>query len=313
VLANVATVETAAAINSYRVHIDMQADSPRGTDTFSIAGAYVKAPRAEELVVTFLQGAESQEIGMILIDDTRYFLAGDTWVQTTDANFNPDELTLITPLDVLTAMENMDYIGPDILEDRPAYHFRGGKEVLPVMGTEGDTLDVSQLESAQLDVWVDQEFAVVRRFTLAINDTSGERPLNAQITADYFDFNTAITIEAPVLPAEAVPPETSFTPRNELSALLGFNLLFPVGSTVETVVATPGGAQLHAIVAPYTFTEAANLIELTLPANDYTQMSKIGPNDGQIVYLYQKDTQLLTITLEEMGDGSTRFLFAQQP
>jgi hypothetical protein len=207
----------------------------------------------------------------------------------------------------------MELVGEDTVNDRPSIHYRGSKEIIPVVGTAGDTLDVSQLEMAQIDVWVDAALQVVNRFVLTGSDSGASgQSLQFSVTYDYFDFNADIVVTAPMalpLPAAGATPAGEFVPRNELSALLGFDMLMPAGSTVETVV----GTTLYVVVAPYPLAEAANMIEPVLPYNGYIQVSKVGPTNGQIVYVFQREQKTVSVTLEDTGDGNTRFRFATNP
>ncbi len=310
-LGAVITVEDAAAINSYRLRVDLQSNTARGTDVVTITGAYVKEPLAIELAVAIQYGDRTDELGMVQVDGVGYMRFNDRWVQTPDAKLNIADLTLITAADVTGIVEKMELVGEETVNDRPSRHYRGGKELIPVVGAGGDTLDASQVDSAQLDVWVDTALGVMNRFTLAGSDTRDDgQTAQFNVTYDYYDFNADIVVTAPtsVLAPDAAPTG-EFTPRNELGALVGFDLLMPTGSTVETVVE---GA-LYVVVAPYTMDEATHLLETIFPANGYTQLSKTGPTDGKIVYRFLLEPRFISIMLEDAGNGMTRFTFATSP
>ena len=73
----------------------------------------------------------------------------------------------------------------------------------------------------------------------------------------------------------------------------------------------PDGRRRHAVVAstPYTFEEAETWIELNFPANGYSQMSKIG-RDGQVVFMFQNESKMVTVTIMDDGDGMAVVQFA---
>ena len=76
------------------------------------------------------------------------------------------------------------------------------------------------------------------------------------------------------------PAQDDFVSRNELGALLGFNRMFPTGTTVETVV----GTHLYIVGGPYALDEATSIIELNMEANGYRQISKEEAPSGAVIY-----------------------------
>jgi hypothetical protein len=307
-------VEDSPEINSYRMHVIISTEGESGVDQVEIQGAYVKEPRAEQITMSYMQGEESEQIEIITVDGVNYMRAGDMWIQSPDANLNIAELTLLTPQSVASLLGEMEVIGAETVNDRPSTHYRGGKEMIPVVGTESDTMDMSQAETAQLDIWVDDALQVINRLTLEGSDTSVQPPVAFKLTYDYLDFNTEIAITAPETMAEAAPAGDApaagdFVPNNELGQLLGFNLMFPVDSTVETVV----GANLYVVVAPFTLDEAQTFVESQMQSNGYTQLAKNVAPSGEVVYLYQRDQKAVSVTLSDAGDGKTRFQFATGP
>lgn len=310
VVGEVRAAEDIPEINSYRTHITIHSQTERGEDFVEIEGAYVKEPRAEQLTVNFQQGDETQQIAMLYVDGIRYLSMGDTWMQAPERTFSDvSELTLLTPQNISGIVDQMDVIGTETVNGLVATHYRGSKDIIPVVGTEGDTLDVSRVESAQIDIWVDETYYAIIKVTLEASNT--EPPMTSTLSFDYTDLNSDIPIEAPeTLPVSDTPlAEGDFVPRNELGALLGFNLLFPTGSTVETVV----GTNLYVVVGPYSLDEATNMIELNMEANGYSQTSKNEAPSGEVIYIFQRDEKLVSISLSDAGDGTTRFQFATGP
>lgn len=226
-------------------------------------------------------------------------------MQAPDTKMDIAELTLLTPQNSVGLVGQMEVVGTETVNDRTALHYRGGKEIIPVVGTQGDTLDVSQIETAQLDLWVDERYNAIIR--LSLQASNSEPSVAFTLTYDYVDLNSDIQIVAPeTLPESSAPPTGDFVPNNELGELLGFNLMFPTGSTVETVV----GATLYVIVGPFTIEEAPAFIETNMQANGYTQLTKNNGPTGEVIYLFQREQKAVSITLTDAGDGTTRFQFA---
>ncbi len=306
--ATASTVEEVPEILSYRLRVLVSNNGPRGTDMVQLNGAYIKEPPTELIEFDFQQGEQSQRMATMLVDGTRYMNIGDRWMQSPDAIMNIAELTLLTPQNVAGLLGQMELVGLESVNALSAYHYQGSKEIIPVVGTEGDTLDVSRIESAQLDLWVDETYNAIVRLTLEASNS--EPPITATLTYDYIDLNTEIQIAAPEIVQESsATPAGDFVPKNELGELLGFNLMFPTGSTVETVV----GATLYVIVGPYTLEEAPTFIETTMQSNGYTQLSQNIGSAGEIIYLFQREQKAVNITLTAAGDGNTRFQFAIGP
>jgi hypothetical protein len=304
------TAEQAAAINSYRLRITTRSESARGADLVEIDGAYVKEPPAEELRIRYQDGAQS--MSTVVVDGVRYMQAGDQWLQAPEAAFAFDELTLITPDDVTGLLSRMTQVGVEEVNVLQAMHYRGGKEMIPVVGSASDQLDVSDLAFAEMNLWVDQATNVVTRMTLTANDA--EEAVALEVVFDYYDFNAAITIEAPsavsVGPADGGMAATSTAlPGDALSQLLGFRLLMPTGSTVESSL----GTTMVTVLTPFTVAEAQRMIEQTLPANGYTLVTKAEPAPGQFTYLYQQGSKVVNITVSDGGGGAARLQFVTAP
>lgn len=305
----VVPVEDAPGINSYRMHILVSSSTARGEDNIQIEGAFVKAPPAEQILITFVQEDETQEIEVVSVEGSNYTRVGETWIQSPDRTFsNLAEITLLTPQNIAGIVAQMEVIGTETVNGMNATHYRGSKEIIPVVGPAGDTLDVSRVEHAQLDLWADETHNAIVKLILEARNS--EPPMTSTLTFDYTDLNHELTIEAPAtMPAsEEAPAADDFVPRNELGALLGFNLLFPTGSTVETVV----GTNLYVVVGPYTLEEAANMIELNMAANGYSLMTKLDEPSGAVNYLFQQGDKVVNITLSDAGDGNTRFQFVTE-
>jgi len=306
------TAEQADAINSYRLRIVTQSESPRGADKVEVDGAFVKEPPAESLAIRFQE--DEQTMAMTAVDGTRYLQTGDQWFETPEAKINLSELTLITPDDVTGLLARMTQVGVEAVNGVQAMHYRGGQEMIPVVGAPGDTLDVSALAFAQLDVWIDQATNVVTRLQLQANDDrNGASTL--EVVFDYYDFNAPITIEKPAVTVdpssldESGAASENIPAGDALSQLLGFRLMLPTGSTVEATV----GSTLVTALTSYTVAEAQKLIEQILPANGYTLITKAETTPGQTTYLFQQGEKVVNVTISDGGRDAARLHFVAAP
>jgi hypothetical protein len=306
------TAEQADAISSYRLHIVTQSESPRGADKVEVDGAFVKEPPAQELTIRFQEG--EQVMAMTVVDGVRYMQMGDQWFETPEATINLSDLTLITPDDVTGLLARMTQVGVEEVNGVQAMHYRGGQEMIPVVGSPGDTLDVSQLAFAQVDLWIDQATNVVTRLQLQANDDQNDAS-TLEVVFDYYDFNTPITIEKPAVTVDASSlgessaASNDIPPGDTLSQLLGFRFMLPTGSTVEAAV----GATLVTALTPYTVAEAQRLIEQILPANGYTLVTKAETTPGQTTYLFQQGEKVVNVTISDGGGDAARLHFVAAP
>jgi hypothetical protein len=300
------TVEEVAEITSYRMRVLIVSQANGVTDTIRVEGAYIKEPPAEQIEINFQEGDQVQQVQTMLVDGLRYTSLGDAWTQTPDSGINIGELTLMTPKNVAGVLGQMEVVGTETVNGLSAVHYRGSKEIIPVVGPEGDSLDVSQVEAAQLDLWVDETYHAIISLKLTATNTVSDKPIDFTLTYDYLDLNTTIQIVAPETMAESsTPPADDFVPKNELQEMLGFNIMFPVDSTIETV----SGTNLYVIVVPYTREEAKRFVESAMQSNGYSVLSSSDLDSGETIYLYQKENKVYTVTLSDV-DGKTRFQFA---
>ncbi|MCC9078679.1 hypothetical protein FKZ61_021515 [Litorilinea aerophila] len=311
------TVEEAPHIQRYRVRITIHSESPRGVDEIQVNGAYVKEPPAEHIQMAFTQGDQVEQLEIVLADGMRYVKSGDLWVAAPDAKANLQELTLITPQALTDLGEAPVLVGQENLDGQELLHYRVAQEAIPVVGTEGDTLDVSQADSAQLDFWVDLAEQVIVKMALTMEDagTDGGAASKVDLTFEYYDLNGDIVIHAPenVLGAPgagapapgsqagdgATPDISQLSPtRQMLYALFGFDLLLPTGTDYTLL-----SEQFAEFTAPYTREEAIQMFETVLPANGYTLVSKLDAPSGETVLMFQKDGKTLTIAVSTAEDA----------
>ena len=297
------TAEQTASINSYRLRITTRSESARGVDHMEIEGAFVEVPPAEELRIRYQDSAQS--MATMVVDGVRYLRAGDQWLQAPEVAFAFDELTLITPDDVTGLLPRMAQMGVEEVNGVRAMHYRGGKEMIPVVGTPSERLDVSELVFAEMNLWVDQATNVITRMTLTASDAASgaSDDVDLEVRFDYYDSSAAITITAPtaarVVGADAGTAATSTAlPGDALSQLLGFRLLLPTGSTVESSL----GTTMVTVLTPFTVAEAQNMVEHMLPTNGYTLVTRAEPAPREVTYLFQQGGKVVSITVSD-GDG----------
>ncbi len=308
------TAEQTASINSYRLRITTRSESARGVDHVEIEGAFVKVPPAEELRIRYQDSAQS--MATMVVDGVRYLQAGDQWLQAPEVAFAFDDLTLITPDDVTGLLPLMTQMGVEEVNGVRAMHYRGGKEMIPVVGTPGERLDVNELAFAEMNLWVDQATNVITRMTLTASDAASgaSDDVDLEVRFDYYDFNAAITITAPtaasVVAADAGTAATSTAlPGDALSQLLGFRLMLPTGSTVESSL----GTTMVTVITPFTVAEAQNMVEHTLPVNGYSLVTRAEPASGEVTYLFQQDSKVVSVTVSDDGRGAARIQFITGP
>lgn len=305
-------VEDAVGIATYRLEIITSQQDPHNDFTFHVNSAYIKEPPAEEILVEInAEGEETFEMGTLLVDGVRYIQSGDSWMETSAGGIHLNELTLIRVEDGLGIFEQMTYMGVEEVRGRSAHHYQGDKSIIPVVGTEGDTLDMGQADEAEIHLWIDAEYNVVSRLLLEGRINSEGGGLGISIDMIYHDFNGDVAISAPQDIVE-IPGPTAVAPeelRGPISQFLGFNLLVPVGSNLET----SNDGMVVMGTTPFTFEEAQNWLELNLTANGYTQLAKTESGEGQVSYVFQNMVKTVSITVSDDGENSSRIMFSATP
>lgn len=309
------TVENAAAIQSYRMQIAMNSNSARGNAQVEINGEYIKEPRAERLTMRFDEDGEVNDMEILLVEGVRYAQFEGMWVAAPDMVPDIQELTLFTPADLQEMHGGIVEVGRENVNGRQTIHYHGDKNTIPVVGTAGDTLDVSQVEDAQIDFWVDQAANFLVKMQLTVIGEAENPDAESHVTFEYFDFNADIVIEKPAnvmaipgmgqsaddQPAAPLAPqdEPAETATSPLGALLGFDLMMPTGSDFSLM-----GSNMAQLTTPYTADEAVNLFTQTMSANGYTLMSQLNPAAGQTVLMFQKGVKIITINVTATDGGS---------
>ena len=185
----VQAVESMESVNTYRMRMTTTFEGPAETGTVSIEGEYVKEPKAQRIVLD----AQSQKMETIFVNDLYYFNVEGIWMQFPSPMFDIEGMAPIEPQDVTDMMPYMEEVGVETVNGREAIHYRGNKDAFPEAA-----MDDVDMEFLQWDLWIDQQEKVVIKFSMEANDNNAEGgPTHFTATAEYYDLNADIVIEAP--------------------------------------------------------------------------------------------------------------------
>lgn len=314
VIGDIQIVEEIASIDRYRMKITMKSEIPNRNANIQVDAAYSKDPLAEEITMRVDENGETQTVTMLLVDGLRYMRSGEMVVQTADARMNLQELTLIQPRDAAPLGSRFTQIAEETINGRETILYRGGPDAVPTGGTAGDTFDVTAVESASIDLWIDKAEQFIVAMAVTIDGFDDEPTAHMEMRFDYYDFNSPdIVIEAP---DDAISTgvnagddssnsstmegsDNASEPRNALGKLLGYDFLLATGSEI-----TLASNQIVQVSTIYTLDEAVNLFQVQLPANGYTFMSAVTPQQGESVLMFQKGMQVATIQITATEQGS---------
>lgn len=307
-LGEVVSVQEVDEINSFRMRMVLQAmgeafeeegggsELPGGE--IVIEAEFIKEPLAQRILMNLggEEGAMLGNIEVVRIGDTVYTNFGGQWIEAPADNApDVDEFMIIKPQDI-KSLENMEEVGREEVNGRNTIHYRGDKEALATLGDE--ELDVSDVEEAELNLWIDAETGFVVRMTMdaagtGINDEAPDLFGNIYLELDYTDFNEDFTIEAPEQEAQ------------DLSELLGIDIEFPEGAEVE--LSMPGFVQA---VFPMELADVQAYFEETLTdAGFELNVEDSFPDAG--LYVFDAGTQRITVSLTEAA-GSTSVILTTE-
>lgn len=315
-------IEKVASVDRYRMRLEVRSKIPDRTSAVQIDAAYIKEPAAEEITMQVDERGETQTVTMILVDGLRYMRSGEMVMQTADAQLRLSELTIIQPSDATVLDNRFSIVGKESLNGRETVHYRGGPDAVPTGDTGGDSFDVSTLESARIDLWIDQVEQFIVAMEVNADNSEGSASEAIYMRFEYYDFNSpdivieapadAVTMSAPDMGAEmpdsdgAAESESAPVaagdapePRNALGKLLGFDLLVATGSEITVL-----SDQIVQVASVYTVDEAVGLFQANMPANGYTFMNLVEPQAGERVLMFQKGMQIATIQITESANGS---------
>lgn len=189
------TIEESGRIERYRMRITVNSEgSAQRPHHITVEGLYLVEPPAEELTVHYDENGSETRITMTTIDGLHYMQQGDIVVQTPDAAVNIQELMLLAPQNATDLANSFTLIGEEEVNGRTTLHYQGDPKALHTDGT----IDLSLLDTATVDVWVDttENFIVAMELRAFGLDGNPEGMYEARL--DYFDFNNAdISISAP--------------------------------------------------------------------------------------------------------------------
>lgn len=306
----VQVIEEIATIERYRMEVTVKSEVANRATEVRVEGAYIKEPPTEEITMQIAENGETQTFTTLLVDGLRYMRSGEMVVQTIDARMNLQELTLIQPGDATMLDQRFEQLGEEFVNGRETIHYRGGPDAVPTGGTTGDTFDVTGIDSARIDLWIDRAENFIVAMEVGVNGFDEEPDAQMQLRFDYVDINSPdIVIEAPsdaMNLSDGQPDSTDELnaadapePRNALGKLLGFDLLLATGSQI-----TLANEQIVQVSTIYTVEEATNLFQAQLPAHGYSLLSLLTPQAGENVLMFQKGVQTATIQITATDGGS---------
>ncbi len=192
-----ATIEENGQIERYRMRITVNSEgSAQRPHHVTVEGLYIVEPPAEELTVNYEEDGTVNSITMTTIDELHYMQQGDIVVQTPDAAVNVQELMLVAPQDATDLANSFTLIGEEEINGRTTLHYQGDPKALHTDGA----IDLSLLDTAAVDVWVDTTENFIVAMELRAFGLDGNPDGTYEARLDYFDFNNAdITIVAPEL------------------------------------------------------------------------------------------------------------------
>ena len=289
------TVEEVESINSYRLQIEMGTNAQEAPMMVA-DGLYVKEPEAEQLTMVITERGEEMTLGTRLVNGVRYYGVNDTWAE--NERFDLSEMTVIMPSDVVGIVGEMETVGVEEIGGRQAVHLRGDRTIMPFVQSGSDSMDFTQIDEAQLDLWVDQQEGIIIQMHLTGADGEGEKREEFNIRFTYSDFNQPMQISPPSV-AENVPTPTPL-PASAIKDLFGFEFPLPDGSTLTIYGATAN------ILAPISVAEGQKILVETLTANGFTQVGEAEERAAnEFFYTFQRGGQTFTANVFSVVAGKT--------
>jgi hypothetical protein len=198
------TIEEAGKVERYRMRLTVSSmGSEHLPEHATVAGAYILKPPAAVVTINYAEDDATQSVTMTSLDGLHYLQEGDMVVQMPDAVFNIQELTWIAPQDATNLAGSFLLIGEEEVNSRTTLHYQGDPKAIPTDGT----IDLSRLETATIDVWVDTAENFIVAMELRAFGLDGNPDGVYEMRLDYFDFNDpGIVIETPEL-TDSLPPQ----------------------------------------------------------------------------------------------------------
>lgn len=205
------TVDQSRAVKRYRMQLTVNSF---GTDEWPShitgEGAYIVKPRSEVVTLHYTEStddnAETHAVTMTVVDGAYYLQDGDLVMQTPGPAINLQELTLVTPKDATDLSHGFVTLGEESINGRTATHYQGDPKAIPSDGT----IDLSRLDTATIDLWVDTTANFIVAMELRAFGINGNPEAMYEMRIDYRDFNAEdIVVTAPEL---STPRIENFTP-----------------------------------------------------------------------------------------------------
>lgn len=233
-------------IETYKVLARFSVGGPPPFQLIEMDGVYGKVPERYHVRVSVTdKDRDPVIIEALLADGQLYSKFTTNWVAV--EKFHLEELVVFTPEHLLGIEGKLTEVGAEDHQGREVVHLRGGKENLPKVVSGSDSIDFSRMESAVLDLWVDQDERFIARVHIAAQAMERGALQPFDVTYEYSGFNEPVTVKKPVdavVPQNVAPPAPT---QADATRALGFEFTIPgggrviniVGATVSMITAMP--------------------------------------------------------------------------
>ncbi len=330
-LSDVQSLDTLEGVNSYRFKMELKVmgdafasdpDMAMMGDGVTIEGAVVKEPAAQDLAMSL---AGLGDIGFRLVDGKAYTSFGSEWFESEPGEAPAvNDLVPITPEDIKQDLNDVERVGVEDVDGRPATHYRADKEQMAAIseaqsedGASDSGFNFGDADKAQLDFWVDNEFGFISKMDLTasgkgINSDAPEAEGSVEVHLEYSDINRDIVIEAPegatMMPGSddgstdvTTDTNTSGTATSaDLEEMLGFGVDLPADATVEIFF------DIATITVPLPLEDTQALFVEAFESNDFTLNDENSFADFGILQ-YENGDKGWSVTLSE-SDGTTQVI-----
>lgn len=289
------TIEEVESITSYRMLAGVSQNAPdnRGSMQVEAQGAYAKEPAAEQLIVAITEREDDPVVMEIRVVDGQMYLGmNDSWAEI--SRFELAEATVATPDQITGVVGDLQLLGREELHGRTVVHLQGQKELIPVFNNGSDTVDFSRMDTAVLDVWVDEAEQFIVKMT--VQGEIGEEG-EVSVYYEYLDFNQPVTVTVPESIAQAEPTPTP--DPQQVSDVLGFAFPVPEGTRFQIFGATA------TLLTELTLEEAQQLVIQTLEANGFSQESVEERTPNEFFYVFSNGERTVTANVFPNGLGGT--------
>lgn len=207
------SVEQVQGLNAFRYTMAMkiQGKNAAGQDvatSFDLAGEETRNPSAAHWTMTFSGAPTGQALGqgsleLYQVQGETYMRQGNIWIKSpVPATSLLASRGLFRPEDLATQLAGGRVVGTETISGRAATHYRLDKATLLASSKleEADRKQFADLDSATLDVWVDNQHQFLSKFQMVtVGKQEIGEPLTGTMTIAYevSDVNGDFTITLP--------------------------------------------------------------------------------------------------------------------